>query len=119
MSLLQCTCTLKAMYREGEVAGPLHVCASVYLMSTLTSPIIIATYYSLSQSDCITHICYYLYSIVSTFMDALLLIVFTMRERVCVCVPGMLSQCVYVYLCVCWCVQVSSIVSCFSSGWFS
>ena len=102
------------------MAGPLHVCASVYLMSTLTSPIVIATYYRFSQSDCITHLLLPLL-IVSTFMDVLLLIVFTMRERVCVCVcacvPGMLSQCVSV--CVCWCVQVSSIVSCFSSGWFS
>ena len=89
------------------MAGPLHVCASVYLMSTLTSPIIIATYYSLSQSDCITHICYYLYSIVSTFMDALLLIVFTMRESVCVCLACCPSVCMCVCVLVCTGVKYS------------
>ena len=102
------------------MAGPLHVCASVYLMPTLTSPIIIATYYSDLASQTVSHTSVTTSThIVATFMVALLLIVFTMRESVCVCVPGMLSQCVCVYVCVCWCVQVSSIVSCFSSGWFS
>ena len=83
------------------MAGPLHVCASVYLMSTLTSPIVIATYYSLSQSDCITHLLLPLL-IVSTFMDVLLLIVFTMRVCVCVCVcvRVCLACCPSVSLCV-------------------
>lgn len=93
------------MYREGEVAGPLHVCASVYLMPTLTSPIIIATYYSDLASQTVSHTSVTTSThIVATFMVALLLIVFTMRESVCVCVC--LACCPSVSVCMCVCVGV-------------
>ena len=89
------------------MAGPLHVCASVYLMPTLTSPIIIATYYSDLASQTVSHTSVTTSThIVATFMVALLLIVFTMRESVCVCVCVCAWHAVPVCLCVCVCVLV-------------